>query len=480
MKANAVKFFLAILFLFPFLVLIYHFKLEFNLDVHDIQWALKNSILQSTLSSLITCSVGYMLSLGLLTAPQKYRGFLRAMSLVPSFLPSIFIVLVALSLVSPFPMGSYGIVFVMCLTYTGYVAAMMSIEIEQRLGVLGFVSEVFGLTKWSFLRKVILPLSFKPLLILFIIISINVFTSFSVPLLVGGGKGTNLEVLIYEKIFIDQNWSQALTLSFIQMLFISVFSLVFIYKEKLTSVSVRENRLIFFPIAKYLLYFSIGVFFWGYFSLVKDAFGAYYLLQMLDADFFIALLHSFLFFLVSLLILYTLIFLTTYLVYRQKSILFLNIFLNPSTAVIGFSVYLLSHGLDLFRDLVKVSVLFALMSFVSLYKLFIQPKLDILQQQIFISNLYNVRYIDFFFKIFLPQIKQILFYVTSLTFIYCVSDFAFIKTSGANFQTLGVIMQSYLSSYRMEGAFIVSLVILSLWGIVTFFLGALFGVYKKS
>ena len=61
-----------------------------------------------------------------------------------------------------------------------------------------------------------------------------------------------------------------------------------------------------------------------------------------------------------------------------------------------------------------------------------------------------------------------------------ISEFAIIKVSGANLSTLGILMASYLSSYRLEGAFIISVVILLIWLIFSGLIGVLIGAYKKS
>jgi thiamine transport system permease protein len=60
-------------------------------------------------------------------------------------------------------------------------------------------------------------------------IEIRGFGSFSVPLVVGGARGTTVEVLIYEKIRLSGHWSEAIILALLQSVFI--FTLAFIVQK---------------------------------------------------------------------------------------------------------------------------------------------------------------------------------------------------------------------------------------------------------
>ena len=480
MKANAVKIFLVLFFLFPLIGLIFYFKLNFQFNTSDIYWALKNSLTQSICVGCISIFLGYWGALGLLTVPTRYKNILKLITVIPVFLPSLFSVLIGLSLINPFPMGTWGVVFILSLVYTGFASSMLSDQIESQVGKLGFVAEIYNLPKSVFQRKVLWSLTARAALYLFVVIFVNVFTCFSIPLLVGGNKGVNFEVLIYETIFVDHNWSLAVGLSIMQICFIYLFTLILRKKDTLVIADFHPSKFVKSKIGLVGIFIYLGIYIGGYLKLSINAFRANYIADIFNADLASAVKESFIFYFLSLMAFFFIFCLILFLKFNFKKTSFLNLFLNPSSVLIGFSLYLIFPHNRLGMDFVKMATVFTIVAFVSFFKSTFENKMDLFEKQMFVARSFGINYFEFLVKIFLPQVKNSLFYCSSLIFIFCVSEFALIKASGAEIKTLGTEMANYLSSYRIEGAFVISLLILVLWLLVTAILGALFGVYKKS
>lgn len=484
MKANLrikfVKLGLLLFFIFPMVALVIYFSLNFQFNTHEIFWALKNSLLQSFFTAVISVMFGYCAALGLLTLPEKIKNIVKFMSFIPVFLPSLFSVLIGLSLLPMFPMGSIGVIFITSLIYMGFAAAMLCEVISDQLGRLGFVSEIYNIKKVTFLRKILFPMTSKAAYGIFAVIFVSVLTSFTVPLLVGGGRGTNFEVLIYEKVFIDQNWSLAIGLSLLQMCFIFIFSNVIKATSTLGVNDFYPTKLTASKVGLAVLCAYLFVYTSGYFKLLTSAFQIYYMSEIFNFDMILAVKESLVFYFLTMVMFFGVLTLVIFLKFHFQKIKFLNMFLTPSSVLMGFSLYLLFPHNNINLDYVKMAWLITIISFLSIYKMTAESRLDQFEKQMFVARINGLSFFKFLMKILIPQTKKMIFYICSLVFVFCISEFALIKTSGAQIKTLGVMMAAYLSSYRIEGAFVISLVILTLWFIFSLILGASLGLHKKS
>lgn len=480
MKANLVKALLALFFLFPLFVLVYFFKINLNYDAQDILWALKNSFLQSFGTAFIAVVCGYFGALAIAGTTGVLQRGLKLLAVIPVFLPSLFSVMIGMSLVPGFPLGTLGVIFILSLIYIGFAASILSEEVMAQLGRLGFVAQVYGLSKFKFHLKVLLPVVGRSTVFVFATIFVNALTSFTIPLLVGGGKGTNFEVLIFEKIFIEQNWSLAVGLSVLQLSLVAIMAVCLRARKDVVATPFFSSRLVSSRVGLLGLGLYLGAYFWGYLKLALNTTNIYYFNEIFNSSFYLALWQSIVFFFCCLILFFVLFSAVLYLRYRLKTIGFLNFFLNPSSVLVGFAFYLLLPANDSVFDFLKVALVFSVVGFVSFLKSVFENQMQIFEQQIRVARSFGLRFFKFLFAIYFPQIKKRLHYAVSLLFIFCISEFGLVKASGAEIKTLGTEMASYLSSYRTEGAFVISLVILALWIVATLISGALLGVHKKS
>lgn len=480
MKASTVKVLLSLFFLFPLFVLFYFFKINLNYDVQEIRWALKNSFLQSFATASIAVFCGYFGALGISGTSGTWQRTLKFLAVIPVFLPSLFTIMIGMALVPTFPLGTLGVIFILSLIYTGFAVSILSEEVAAQLGKLGFIGQVYGLSKFKFHLKVLIPILGRSAVFVFAAIFVNALTAFTVPLLVGGGRGTNFEVLIYEKIYIEQNWSLAAGLSVLQLVLVAIMTLCLRARKDIVAVPFYPSKLISSRSGLLGLVLYLGLYFWGYFKLTLDTVNIYYFSEIFNADFYQALWQSLVFFFCCLLLFFILFCAVLYLHYYLKNTGFLNFFLNPSSVLVGFSLYLLFPANESFFDFWKVALVFSVVGFCSFVKSVFENQIQLFKQQIKIARSFGLSFSEFLFVIYFPQIKKRLHYAVSLLFIFSISEFGLVKASGAGIKTLGTEMAGYLSSYRTEGAFIISLVIVALWIVATLISGVLFGVHKES
>lgn len=480
MKANKVKLLLALFFLFPFFVLFFHFKINFDYDLNEIIWALKNSIIQSFATATLSVILGFFAALGILRTTQRWQQALKFLVLVPVFLPSLFSLLIGISILNLLLLGSLGIIYFLTLINIGFVASVICHEITSQLGQFGFVAEVYGLTKRSFLSKILWPLVRKSVGFSFAIVFANVMTAFTIPLIVGGGSGTNFEVLIYEKIFIEQNWASAVGLSLLQLAIVAIFAFLLQSRPYVGISKFKNSHLIGSNLGLIGIILYLAVYVWGYCKLSFGLLKAHYISDIFNADFFSAMSQSLMLFVLCLVVFLILFLSALYLKFSQGNLKFLNFFLNPSSVLVGFGCYLFFPTNSFIYSLFKLSIVIAIVSFVSFMKVVFENQIQLFETQVKVAKSYSVGFFEFVFKIYFPQIKRRLHYAVSLLFIFTVSEFGLVKASGGEIKTLGTVMASYLSSYRSEGAFVISIVILAAWLVATIISGVALGVHQKS
>ncbi len=480
MKAKAIKLVLALFFLFPFFILFYYFRLNLDYDIQEILWALRNSLVQSLSTAALAVFFGFFGALGLMQLSGGKQRILKFLALVPVFMPSLFSLLIGISIINFFPLGSLGVIYFLTLIYIGFVAFILCEEMTSQLGQFGFVGEVYGVSKKSFLLKVLWPLMQKSVGFVFITVFVNAMMAFTIPLLVGAGRGTNFEVLIYEKIFIEQNWSVALGLSLIQLALVAVFAFLLQARPAVSVSEFKKSSLIGSHIGLGGLVLYLTLYFWGYIKQFGSSLQVYYIAEIFNADFYASISQSLLLFLFCFMIFFILLLAVLYLKYSQAKIRFLNFFLSPSSVLVGFGFYLLLPSHNLFFSLLKLSLVIAAVGFVSFMKSVFENQLQLFETQIKVARSFGIGFFVFVFKIYFPQIKKRLHFAMSLLFIFTISEFGLVKASGAEVKTLGTEMASYLGSYRIEGAFVISTVILSIWLITALISGAALGVHKKS
>ena len=208
--------------------------------INDWQWlpfsewgyVLGFTIYQSLLSSLLSLTLGYWGAWSLLSSKGVTRKYLEVFYLLPNLVPTLFVIISTMSLfdwIGGIPQGAWGIVLLHGIINTGLAAIAFARSIERLLGPFADLARVDGVSLLSFHSKVALPLLARDIFLIGFLIFSTCFTSFSIPLVVGGLRGTTMEVLIYEKIRNPDTWSAAIYLSLLQVIFLFCFSFLLRY-----------------------------------------------------------------------------------------------------------------------------------------------------------------------------------------------------------------------------------------------------------
>lgn len=451
--------------LFPFLFLFTQFRVTEMPDWGELFWAFKNSFIQAFFSAFFSLLVGFWVSLGLLSlneGPRKQGRFvLEILCLLPNFLPPIFILLSTLNIIEPFPMGVAGIVIVHTLMNFGLVAVLLAGIIENKMGGMVELAYVEGASRRYFLWKGLFPTLRKDFWLLGLFIFVVCFGSFAVPLIVGGGKGTTVEVLIYEKIRLSSDWGDAVLLAFLQSTFI--FALSFIasrgkgsHSTRVANLSLIKSRsgvvvvagLSFLYLFGYVQGFVSGLSMISTFYEVQSALFWNFLGSMA-----LGLSVGLLCYLGLLAIAYC-----WPKAWFEK---FLNGYVAPSTSLACFSLLILTPN-ESFYPFIKIPVALTLLSLNSLFRMGWDSELHALQSQMTVAYAMGASHKQIFKEILFPQISTRAGLLAGIASVWACGDFAVSRILAHRDLSIAMMTETLMSGYRLNQAIVLSsLIILS-------------------
>ena len=159
--------------------------------------------------------------------------------LLPSFFPALFVIFSLLTVFSllpfDFPYGLSGIVIAhVSDIFRSCIYHARSLLSKRVVGHQIVLSRVFGHSQKDIIFHVLLPNIKRDLFTIFLTLFCLCLGSFSIPLVLGGGRWVTTEMAIYELIRFEGNLTSAAFLSFYQI-FILLFFIYFIphcIKEK--------------------------------------------------------------------------------------------------------------------------------------------------------------------------------------------------------------------------------------------------------
>lgn len=480
--SHLLRYSLLLFFLIPYAIFLFYYKFSVDVDFSELLWALKNTVTQATLTALIVTALSIPLSQGLILLPERIQTVVKRLLIIPQILPALYSILIAFSVLNPFPMGTIGIVILFVLIDLGFATLMTFSATTEKLGHMSVIGEVYSLGKLKFLQKVYFPLLKQDLIVNFFIIFIFCLSSFSIPLIVGGGRGTNLEVLIYEKIFVEQNWSAAFSLCAFQSLAIFFLSFFLLKnKQKDSEPFVAGNYLkSYIGLAAIVGY--LGLYLGGYFiglfkSFAYVSFASMYVWDLYDAAVFTGKALA-----VYLAVNFILLWLWLWDFLNNKKFNLATNLISVSTVLVGFTLYL-AFPVTREYDLIKMTLAMSILFFPSLFKLFLQKPIEDLRQQILVAEVYGVSKPQIIIEIIFRQIsKQMLLWISFLI-VWFISEYAVLKSLGVQTQTLGLVTEGFLSSYRLPLAYLMSFFILIYWvgalAVVSLILRVSYVAYKK-
>lgn len=455
-------------FLFPFLVLLAQFPSRFQIDFEELLWAFKNTLIQSFFSAMAALVLGCICAFGLLRFAQprlsRWRSTLEIFVLAPSFLPPIFTLLSLFNIIDPFPMGIIGIILVHTFIYFGLVAVSIARVIEGEMGKFVEAAMIMGTSKFKFIYKVLLPLIRNDLIFAYLFVFMCAFASFSVPLTVGGGRGTTLEVLIYEKIRLSLDWGGAILLASIQSIILFLISLVVIKSKPKTRNSIHNLRLIQSNAALIVLLVFVSIYFIGYFQGL--IYGLPSLVQFYEL--YNTLLWDCLgtlgFGLLTALFCYLFLILLVYLQPLNWLDSFLTGYVAPSTALTGFA-FLVWMAPNFWGAFLTVPLAFTLLCLSGLYRLGWQAELQRIYWQWEQAQLLGSTPELFFKKVSLPLLHSKAVYLSGIGLVWVCGDFALSRILAPKNMTLAMTTETLMQNYRLGMASVLSFIVVLMTGV---------------
>jgi thiamine transport system permease protein len=441
----------------PYLLLLSDLSFRLQLNTVDFFWALQNTIGQAVGSGLLTLLMGIPGGLGLLWLQRKLSnrsyGIFEKFLMLPNILPSLFVVVACLGLLDPFPYGKSGIILIHTVMNVGLISVLFAALCRQKLENLGALALVEGASRWQFFRTGVLGYLGPDLFYLFLFVFSMALVSLNVPLLVGGSTGTTLEVLIFENLVIENNWSEALNLSFIQMLLLAVVSLLNRPMEEAHLARDRAALLrmveapwgLVFPVVALLM--VLGPPLWslpnGFRQLTALNFD---FMQLLGPSFFsLALAMATGGFLVLLMMGACL----GYQLPRWRR--FVLAYLTPGSILMGFAFFILRRWLTI-SIAVEVVIGLGLVFFPALLRLSLGATLQSLRGQMEVAQVLGASPFLIFQKVVAPQVMKPIATLGGIGSMWACGDFALSKVLSAEDFHLALIVKGLASHYRLDAA----------------------------
>ena len=477
---------LIVLLLLP--VLVFFFKLPSLQWINSEEWmnVLGNTGIQATISALLSVLLGIPGALGLMAfSRSKYMRLLECFCLLPAVLPPLVTVLAYVNVFEwfggRFSFSIISVILMHILINTGLASVFLYHLFSTQSPHLSSWVYLSKISRWRFLKVLLLHEYSMNLILLLILIGSFCFTSFSVPLLVGGVNGQTLEVLIAEKLKNPTHWSEALTLFGIQFLFLFILFTSLYRREKKPLTNIKNKNILVLPFLSFLFFaifptalLCIGLLDLGWFTQLWQNW------SIIQSS---VILSSFKTFLtgigtgcLALLFLIWTAFCQRHFFLRQ----FLIAYAGSSTAFMGF-VFLLTGGESFFWTWLKWSMGLSLLFLPALYRFMGEMVLRKLEKQIQVASLMGVSWINIFSHIVLPQCIKIFLFLSGIAAFWACGDFAYSDIVSSEHQHLAMLIQDLFSSYHFELATILIWLLLFI-GFLCFalFAGVAVVFHKKS
>jgi thiamine transport system permease protein len=464
--------FAVLFFLFPYLYLWTSIPLRgIQIDFPQLLWVLKQSLIQSSFSVFLTVIFAIPLVAGLLYFTQKslysWKKVFEHLVMLPNYLPTLFVLLSLLDWLRPFPMGIFGVALVHGFMNAGLVAVYFVHIVELKTAGMSVLAEIES-ASWLSWTSVMLRYLKKDIFFLLFFVFAICFSSFAVPLIVGAGRGVTLELMVFEVIHRSSDMSQALYLSLVQSVFLLLFSWL-----RWTSFPIKGGN------------FS-HVFYWGHrwgvlfllvyvgiFTLpfVQSWFFGWPQVQAVPGLLQQALNLMFPSFVFSFVVGWTVscvMYATAFLLPSTRVLRFLTVISAPSLSLVGL-MFLMLNPTRQWSELEWV-LGFIWILVPMLVRLGWGPTVAAFDQQVLVAESLGASRWKILKWILIPQLSGTAAFVGSVAALWSLGDFGLSRFIFSQQKTLGMFLQSLMSSYHLDQALCLSslLLVLSFFLISTF------------
>lgn len=473
------------IFILPVVILILHLFLQDislvpkSFDAPEIMWALRNSLYLGAGSAVFSLVLGFIFSFGLQACASTHprlAGVLRQALLFPIYLPPFFIILIFFYWFDFFPLGKLANIVAQTLTYAGMTAVLWTAILQENLADLSQMARVQGISKFRFLWMS-RQLLYRPVVALGVFIFAISFSSFSIPLILSGGRGTTLEILIYEKIRISQDFGLALWMAAAQSLFLG--ALFWNYPGHFTIFKGRGDSRSYFS-SKLAAVLMMGFLVFQFFPWIAQSPAEWSQAwnQISEApDFWNELLEtgrkSLFLSLMMMMIMGTLALYLVFLMVQSPLPKYLRSYFALSVSVVGLSGILI---LDFVGPNIAYLFSFTVLMFFSIFRLTIDPKIGALESQLQVAKVLGASQWQRFREIAYPQIRHEYATLLGMTFLWTLGDFAVARFFLPAGSTITLLIESLMTSYRIQGAILLGLFVLLVGGLMQILLWRVFDV----
>ncbi len=360
------------------------------------------------------------------------------------------------------------VVAVHVLMNTGLVSVFFCRLFREGAEGLSAYAFLHGASRFRFLSKMLFFEWRKDLILIFLLVFSFCFTSFSVPMLVGGMSGRTLELFIAEKLKDPAFHPEAMTLFAFQTIFLFLFFSFFYGNARSLSKTPGRNKKLYlvscFPFVLIPLLPSLLVFL-GLLLPVSPA--VYQELFSIKTAVFSALARTLL--MGSLTGLLTL-FLLSALAFCLRDLFlrrFLLAYCGSSTAFMGFAFLLIGPDSYL-MVLLKWSLGLSLLFLPALYRLMGESLLRRLKNQVYAADLMGAGRFKVFTDIVWPQSAGAFFFLAGLAAFWASGDFAYSSIVAGDEGHLALLIQELFALYRFELATLLTVLLILSAGLCFF------------
>lgn len=470
---------LGLLLLLPYMVWIARISAWQLPSIQDWQAPLRYAMLQASLSAFFSCVGGFILFHSL--QAWRHRSFAEIMLLLPNVIPPLFLALSLFSLVTPFarfPYGLSAVIVAHVLLNSGLAAVALDQIVRSNLGGLVEAVWVMGAKPIVFWREIAWPLLRADMINLFLFIFSICLASFSLPLLLSGAHSVTLEVAVYDAIRTEGRWDLAVTLAAWQTVILLI--LAWLLPSSFWPMRARGRHgnlgLLAWPMTKISVLLPALVLLSGWLvgilastqtapfpaavrgATVPAFFGT------LTLGLSVGLLH---------LLLYLV---TAYVLPHRHLDRFLNGYLAPSSALVGFGLLALP-GEGRVWSFLKLTLALTLISYPLLYRWVVHSSLSTLRRQIVVAYSMGATWSDILFEIVWPQAGRVILRASGVAGVWACGDFALseilLTRNFASSFSLPMLITDLIGNYRFELATLILLpVMLASLVVYLFFVGA--------
>jgi thiamine transport system permease protein len=465
-----------LILILPFVVLISHAAkltdlFRFSLG-HEVSRSILFTSVQAALSAGASLALGLLGAFGLqavlLSRGPVVARWCEALVLLPNAVPVLLVIIAALKLF-PWARGLPGIVLVHTVLNAGLIAVAAVRLFRAKISGLAELAWIEGSSRWRFFRRGVLPLLWMDFQLLFLFVFAVCFSSFAVPLVLGGSRATTTEVLIFQKIRIEGDWLGALALSSVQMLVLFVMTMV-LRRENPTAMVGRATRapllswgpgLIAILLPTLLLIVGMTEGLGAGLRQIRN-------MEFLGRELPSLIARSFVVGVGSGLACATALLMLAFLAPQGWLRRFLIGYVAPSSVLTGFALLILWRDPSQAAAMVRMIVGITIVAVPSFYRLQWDATLQGLEGQRQVARTLGASDGLIFARVIFPQVIRAALAIGGLAAFWAWGDFALSSVVASRAITLAMLAHSLMESYRLDAATVlVWLVVLG--GAVTFF-----------